>query len=135
MFPFLRTLPLAVLLATGAMATDPAPARAGWMGFRNDTTMTLLLQETVTVGKTSKDTKPQKIFANETVRDTPPSGSVQRKYSISDAAQPDKVLYSGQFSCPAASENVLFVIKTDSRGGIVIETIRTNISTKSTPKK
>jgi hypothetical protein len=87
------------------------------MGFRNDTSLTLIVQETG-----SKAAKPQKIFANETVRDMPPAGA-QRTFAITDAAHPEKPLFTGKFATPAASENVLYVIKPDAKGGLTIEAV------------
>ena len=117
MFPGLRRFrPLACLACLVALAAV-GRADAGWMGFRNDTSMTLVVQEAG-----AKPAKPQKIFANETVRDTPPAGA-QRSFSITDAAHPDKPLYTGKFSTPAANENVLYVIKPDGKGGVTIETV------------
>jgi hypothetical protein len=92
------------------------------MGFRNDTSMTLIVQETG-----SKAAKPQKIFANETVRDMPPAGA-QRTFAIIDASHPDKPLFTGKFTTPAASENVLYVIKPDGKGGVKIEAVTSSAS-------
>jgi hypothetical protein len=116
----LRHFGLALLLGLAVFVADPAPAAAGWMGFRNDTGATLVLQETVA----SRAGRPQKLFANETVRDTPPVAGASRTFAIYDAGKPDKPLHSGRFPAPTASENVLYVIKSDGRGGLVVEAVK-----------
>lgn len=103
------------------------------MGFRNDTQTTLIIQETAPVGKSGK---PQKLYTNETIRDMPSGTGGQRTFTISDAAHPDKPLYTGGFTCPATNENVLFVLKIDGKGGIVVEAVRTPTAiSKAPPKK
>jgi hypothetical protein len=130
MFPRLRRFrPLASLACLVVLAVA-GPTDAGWMGFRNDTSLTLVVQET-----SSKTAKPQKVFANETVRDTPSAGG-QRTFTITDAAHPNKPLYTGKFGTPAANENVLYVIKSDGKGGVTIETISSPVGvSKFGPKR
>ena len=125
MFVSLRQSRLLYLPALLVMAVAPATADGGWMGFRNDTRTTLIIQESVAVGTTSRPAKPQKIYSDETIRDHPSISKAQRRFSIADAAHPDTVLYSGTFPCPPANENVLFVIKLSKRGKLAIEAIRT----------
>lgn len=124
-------LPVALLIA----AAIPGVANAGWMGFRNDTHSTLVIQETVPAGTSGRAGKPQKIYTNETIRDTQPTPAGQRTFTISDSAHPEKPLYTGAFASPAANENVLFVIKVDSKGGIAVEAIRTPTGVSKAPKK
>jgi hypothetical protein len=123
---FLVALPVGVAL----LAADPARAAAGWMGFRNDTAGTLVLQETVA----SRPARPFKLYANETVRDTPPTAGAVRVYAVYDAAHRDKPLYTGQFRAPLGEENVLYVIKPDGKGGVKIETVRTPVTTGMSKK-
>jgi hypothetical protein len=136
MFSDLRHLRIAGLTTVFLLVTEPARADAGWMGFRNDTGTTLIIQETVAVGTGSRQSKPQKIFANETVRDTPPSGGAHRVFTIYDSAHPDKPLYTGRFPAPPANENVLYVIKLH-KGELVIEPIKTAAAStaKTHPKR
>ncbi len=94
------------------------------MGFRNDTGLTLVIQESVNVGPVARPGKPLKIFANETVRDTPPAATNQRQFQIFDASKPDKPIYTGSFNCPPANENFLFIIKSDGKGGLTVETTK-----------
>ena len=101
------------------------------MGFRNDTSATLVLQETVASGRSGK---PQKVFANETVRDTPPAGT-HRTFTIYDAGRSDKPLYSGRFAAPADNENVLYVLKSDGKGGITIQAIKSPAGVSRTSPK
>jgi hypothetical protein len=132
----LRHLRITILTGVFLLVAEPARAQAGWMGFRNDTGTTLIIQESVSVGTGSKQAKPQKIFANETVRETPPSGGEHRVFTIYDPAHPDKPLYTGRFQAPPANENVLYVIKL-TKGELVIEPIKTasTSSTKAHPKR
>jgi hypothetical protein len=103
------------------------------MGFRNDTQSTLIIQETTPAGKSGK---PQKLYTNETIRDMPSGPGGQRTFTISDVAHPEKPLFSGAFTCPASNENVLFVLKVDGKGVIVIESVRTPTGvSRASPKK
>ena len=94
------------------------------MGFRNDTSNTLVIQEAITEGKTPRFGQLQKLFSSETVRDTP-QGAGQRQFLIFDASKPDKPLYTGSFPTPAKNENILYVIKSDGKGGLTIEAMKT----------
>lgn len=126
---------IAVLIIFGAA---PSMAWAGWMGFRNDTPNALIVQESLPSGPVARSGRPQKLFANETVRDTPPTTVKLRTFNIFDPAKPDKPLYTGALPCPTSSENVLYVIKPDGRGGITVEPIRVPLagpSTKAEVKK
>ena len=128
MFPRFYTL---ILLAT--LFAVAGPADAGWLGFRNDTSATLVIQETVSVGRPGK---PQKVFANETVRDASSAGP-HRTFAIFDPAKPDRPLYTGRFPSPADNENVLYVIKSDGKGGLSIEAVKspTGTSRAQPPKR
>ena len=131
MFPLLRQL-LPAILAILVMG-EFASAQAGWMGFRNDTTKTIVVQELVPTSSGSKPGLSQKIFANETVRDSSTRSGQKRTFSVFDASKPDKAIYTGQFSVPNEDENILFILKSDGRGGIIVEVVRTTISAK--PKR
>jgi hypothetical protein len=111
-----------------ALLAQPAWAAPGWMGFRNDTSATLIIQET----GAGRPGRPQKIFANETVRDTPASGGA-RKFAIYAADKPDKPLYTGLFPVPGDNENVLYVIKSDGKGGLTIDATKTPAGGPKTP--
>ena len=135
MFTSLRCLRIVALLTLLVLFTDPAKAAAGWMGFRNDTGMTLVIQETVA----SRPGRPQKIFANETIRDTPPSAGAVRSFVIYESGKSDRPLHTGPFPGPPAAENVLYVIKSDGKGGLLFEAIKTPAPTgvvkKTSPKR
>jgi len=120
MFPRFRHFRRLALLITLVVLATAGPADAGWMGFRNDTSATLVIQET----GADRPGKPQKVFANETVRDTTSAGA-HRTFTITDPAKPDKPLYTGRFAAPADNENVLYVIKSDGKGGLLIEAVKT----------
>lgn len=128
MLPFIRTL-LPSLLSI-LMMGELASAQAGWMGFRNDTAKTIVVQETVPTSTGSRQGLSQKIFANETVRDSSTRTGGQRSFTIYDAAKPEKAIHSGQFPVPAENENVLFILKSDGRGGIIVEAIRNTTTSK-----
>jgi hypothetical protein len=112
------TAAVAAMLVTGEVAS------AGWMGFRNDTSNTLVIQEAITDGKAPRFGRLQKLFSSETVRDTP-QGTGQRQFLIFDANKPDKPLYTGNFPTPAKNENILYVIKSDGKGGLTVEAMKT----------
>ncbi len=111
-----------VAVGLTALLLAPAAAVAGWMGFRNETGQPVLLQESFTTGKAAR---PQKVYPNETLRDTPPSAGANRKFTIYDAAKPDRVLVTGTFPAPGVNENLLYVIKKDAKGTITIEPVQT----------
>ena len=125
-FRHFRSLALLVAFVLAAGRAD-----AGWMGFRNDTSATLVIQESISPGRPGK---PQKIFANETVRDVPPAGT-HRMFSIFDPGRPDRPLFSGRFPAPADNENVLYVLKSDGKGGLRIEAIKTPAGVSRTNRK
>ena len=131
---FLRNY-LRSLLIVGSLAilAEWNICLAGWMGFRNDTPNTLVIQETIGAGPVARSGKPQKLFANETIRDTAPASLITRQFQIFDSATPDKPLFSGNLNCPAANENVLFVIKSDGKGGLTIETNKLPVGGKRIP--
>ena len=134
MLPGLRHFRRLALLACLFCLADVGRAAAGWMGFRNDTSATLVVQETTSAGGGARPGKPQKIFANETVRETPPAGG-QRTFRIADAAHPDTPLFTGRLASPAANENVLYVIKSDGKGGLTIEAVNSPASVSKSPPK
>jgi hypothetical protein len=103
------------------------------MGFRNDTRDTIIIQETTVTGGQTRLGRPQRLFAGEAVRDTPPGGA-QRRISVFDATNPNQPIYSKDFPCPAANENILYSIKRDAKTGITIEAIKSP-TTEPTPKK
>ena len=109
-------------------------AFAGWMGFRNDTKDTIVVQETITVNGQSKQGKPQRLFTGEAVRDTQCTGP-QRNISIFDTKNPNTPIFTGNMPCPAANENFLYVIKGDAKGGITMEVVKTPCAPIISPKK
>jgi hypothetical protein len=120
------------VLALGFVLCSQSFANAGWLGFRNDTTMTLVVQESVPTPQGPRLGRPQRIFSNETFRDTM-GGAANRRFQIFDAKAPDKPIYTGNFPGPTATDNVLYIIKSDGRGGITVEATKSPTST--TPKK
>src|SRR5262245_29660338 len=118
--------------SAAAVLAVVGPVSAGWMGFRNDTSNTLVIQEAITDGKTPRLGRLQKLFSSETVRDTP-QGAGQRQFLIFDANKPDKPLYTGSFPTPAKNENFLYVIKSDGKGGLTIEATKTPAGAVAVP--
>ncbi|MCE9533349.1 MAG: hypothetical protein K8T89_19820 [Planctomycetes bacterium] len=110
---------LGVLFALGEVGA----AFAGWMGFRNETNDTIVIQETIIVNGMPRPGKPQRLFAGEAVRDTQCSGSV-RKITITDPKNPNQILYTGNLPCPGTNENILYVVKTDAKGSVTVEAIK-----------
>jgi hypothetical protein len=108
-----------ILALTGADT-----ANAGWMSFRNDTKDTIVIQETVVISGQPRPGRPQRLFTGEAVRDTQFVGP-QRRISIFDSKNTNQPIYTGTFPCPTANENILYSIKSDPKGGIVIEAIKT----------
>ena len=85
MFRFLSQTRIALPLAILVTASLPAAVDAGWMGFRNDTRSTLVIQESVSSGRVvSRVGKPQRIYTNETIRDTSatPAGTGRLRFLI-----------------------------------------------------
>jgi hypothetical protein len=119
-----RYFRLMILLGGLFALMGAEPALAGWMGFRNDTKDTIVIQEILVVGGKPKAGKPQRLFAGEAVRDTQCVGA-QRKIYIYDTKNPNTPLLTDDFRCPAANENILYVIKSDGKGGITVETVKT----------
>ncbi len=114
------------------LVVDASSVFAGWMGFRNDTKDTIVIQETVVIGGQPRPGRPQRLFTGEAVRDTPPPGG-QRRISVYDAANSNQPIYSGNIPCPAANENILYCIKRDPKGGVAIDAIKSPAT--DTPKK
>jgi len=121
------------LLSVACALLGVRETHAGWMGFRNDTKETVIVQETIVVNGQAKPGRPQRLSSGEAVRDTQCVGGV-RKMTVYDADKPNQPLFSGNFACPAANENLLYVIKSDGRGGITIETVKSPVQ-NNTPKK
>jgi hypothetical protein len=111
-----------VLGAIVALAAADS-AFAGWMGFRNDTKETIVIQETIVINNAPKTGRPQRLFAGEAVRDTQAIGG-QRKFSIYDPKKPAQPIYTGNFPCPLLNENILYSFKSDGKGGITVEAIK-----------
>lgn len=123
---------LTVVLAMVVALANSGHVCAGWMGFRNDTNGTIVIQEAVNTGGQTRLGKPQRLFSGEAVRDTPAAGC-QRRISVFDPTNPNQPIYSGIFACPAANENILYCIKSDGKGGIVIEALKS--PAPATPSK
>jgi hypothetical protein len=128
----LRYFGFCTLLGLFAILADCRTVFAGWMGFRNDTKDTIVIQETLNIGGQARPGKPQRLFVGDAVRDTPAAGG-QRRISIFDPNNPNQPIYSSNFPCPAANENILYSIKRDAKGAVSIESIKS--PALETPKK
>lgn len=105
----------------------PASAFAGWMGFRNDTNLTLVVQEVVVVNNVPKPGKPQKMNNGDVIRDTQVGAGGQRQFLIFDSKNPNQPIYTGNFPCPKANENILYAIKLDPKGAVTIDAQKTPV--------
>jgi hypothetical protein len=107
-------------LAAGLLIAIAADVNAGWMGFQNETKDTVVVQETIVVNGQQKPGRPQRLNTGEAVRDTQCQGT-QKQIAIYDPKNTKVPLFTGNFACPAANENVLYIIKPDGKGGIMVE--------------
>lgn len=89
---------------------------AGWMGFRNDTSVTLLVQETVKVNDKPLLGRVQKLIFGESVRDNSKVEHTEREFSIYDSRNPKTPLLIQKFSCPRPDENVIYALSLDAAG-------------------
>jgi hypothetical protein len=121
------------LLGVSIACAGADPVSAGWMGFRNDTKETIVIQESVTVNGKPKPGRPQRLFAGEAVRDAQSTGG-QRTFSVYDPKNPNQPIYTGNFPCPAANENILYSLKSDGKGGINVEALKGAAALGSGPK-
>jgi hypothetical protein len=121
-----------VCLAAALVVLAAADLNAGWMGFRNDTKETVVVQETIVVNGKEKPGRPQRLNTGEAVRDT--QCQAQKQITIYNAKDTTTPIFTGNFACPAANENVLYIIKTDAKGVITVEPIKTAVQ-PVTPKK
>jgi hypothetical protein len=126
-----KTFWKACLLGVAVLALAN-PVYAGWMGFRNDTNETIVVQETIIVNGKEKPGRPQRLMTGEALRDTQCQGA-QKQISIFNAKNTNVPLLSGNFACPAANENVLYIIKSDGKGGITTETVKTPVVPATPP--
>ena len=110
----MRVLPksLAGLLVLAFFAA-PAEAHGGWISWRNDTGMVLVIQETVLVNRQARTGKPQRLLPGELTRDAQLCPCLKR-VTVFDPKNPTQPLYQGQFAC--GTDNVLFSIQGDARG-------------------
>ncbi len=120
-------------LAAGLLFAASADLNAGWMGFQNETKETIVVQETIVVNGQPKPGRPQRLNTGEAVRDTQCQGA-QKKITIYDAKNTKTPLFTGNFPCPGANENVLYIIKPDGNGGITVEPKKTPVQPVE-PKK
>jgi hypothetical protein len=108
-------------------------AFAGWMGFRNDTKETIVIQETITVNGQPRPGNTRRLFSGEAVRDV--GGVGQRQISVFDLRKPNKPIYTGSFPCPAANENILYLLTSDGKGGITVDSVKTPVQLSPIAKK
>jgi hypothetical protein len=95
---------------------------AGWFGFRNDTKGQVVVQETITVNGVARPGKPESLNSGDSVRDSQICPNNQRKFTIYDPK--GNVLYTNTLPCPGMNENILYVIKTDTKGKITVEPVK-----------
>jgi hypothetical protein len=112
------------LLGVAIALAGASSVFAGWMGFRNDTKETIVIQESIVVNGQLRPGKPQRLFTGEAVRDTQ-GGVGQRTINVFDPKKPNQPIFTGNFPVPAPNENILYLLKSDGKGGITIETVKT----------
>ncbi len=115
------------VLGTIFVVLEPGALFAGWMGFRNDTKASIVIQETLIINGRAIVGKPQKLSSGETVRDIQFNVLGFRQITIYDAKNPKTPIYMGNFPCPGLRENVLYSLRMDKTGKIVVEAIRTPV--------
>jgi hypothetical protein len=113
-----RMLPLAIV----GWLVACAEAEAGWFGIQNETKQTIIVQETLAQGRQGK---PFKIPSEDRLRDTQGPNAGTRTFTVYNADKPAVALITVNFPCPAANENVLYILKTDKEGKITIEAVKT----------
>jgi hypothetical protein len=115
------------ILGTLLFVLTPAVSSAGWMGFRNDTGEAIIIQETLVINGKPMLAKPQKLNPNEAVRDVQFNVVGHRKITIFEAKNPKVPIYTGNFPCPGVRENLLYSLKLDKAGKIIVDVIRTPV--------
>jgi hypothetical protein len=114
------------LIVVVSLLFTPQLSFAGILGFKNETSGTLEIQE-VRPGPLVRLGKAIKMIASETFSDTASSGA-DRRFIITDGK--GKVLFDGYVQSPSARENIIYSIKPDGKGGIKLEPTRTLLDDK-----
>jgi len=89
---------LFVPLVAVALLAFAGNAEAGWVTIKNDTTKTLVLQETVTTDGTVKRGTSIRLLPGETVREFRTTPAV-KSVVVFESAKPATTLYRGELSC------------------------------------
>ncbi len=114
------------LIVMAWLLLSPQLSLAGILGFKNETSGTLEIQE-VRPGPLVRLGKAIKMIASETFSDTASTGT-ERRFIITDGK--GKVLFYGYVQTPSARENIIYLIKPDGKGGIKLEPTRTLLDDK-----
>ncbi len=125
MFPATRSR-FAICLAVCVIAQPFATAGSGyWISIKNDSGITIVVQECLVVEGTTRHGKPKNLLPGETLREFLPGPAVKR-VDLFDSRSPNQVLWSGNLSCN--EPNPHFTIS--SKAGKVV----VNTSTSQTRK-
>jgi len=114
------------LIVAICLLVTPQVSFAGILGFKNETTITLTIQE-VQPGPVIRLGKAIKMIATETFSDTSSSGTT-RRFKITD--DKGKELFDGYVQSPGGKENITYSIKSDGKGGIKLEAVRSGADEK-----
>jgi hypothetical protein len=96
---------------------------AGWMGYKNETNDAIVIQETIVVNGQQKPGRPQRLEAGQSTRDTQCQGT-QKQISIFNPKNPNTALFTGNLACPGVNENILYIIRSDGKGGITLQPVK-----------
>lgn len=119
LFQLCKKAQLGLIVAICLLVT-PQVSFAGILGFKNETNMTLTIQE-VKPGPLEQLAKAVKLIATETFSDTGSLGTTRRFKIYGDK---NKLLFDGYVQSPSGKENITYSIKSDGNGGIKLEVVR-----------
>ena len=100
------------LLAAGSATAMPAPAEAGWLGFRNETNSNVVVQIShVAAPNRIQHGQPQLLLQGNLARERILQPGT-KLITIYDATQPKRILFQGQL--PYAGQDLFFAIQPDA---------------------
>jgi hypothetical protein len=73
-------------------------AQAGWLTIKNDTNLTIVVQESVVVNGQVKRGKPTSLLPGETLREFLPAPTV-KKIEVFQGQNPNQAVWSGDLNC------------------------------------
>jgi hypothetical protein len=91
---------MSAIVLIGGSATR---AEGAWVTYRNDTTKTILLQESIVVNGQVKRCKPMTLLPGESLREFI-TGPTTKKIEVFDAQKPNQTIWSGALNCKDESQ-------------------------------